>query len=427
VVCAGCRSRATRTLVASFGVGVLTLALPALVRAQHPVQHGSTAQLAPDSGRRLSGGAMAVGVVTRARPAAFGATVSEGYLTQPMLYGSVRLANGVLQGVATLNLEGATLRRGEITIGTYGEGYIDRRHPHTWVHEAMVGLQAAPGGWSASVFGGKGFVPFGTDDPMVRPFVKYPVNHHHAQLMERVLVVGTVRVRAATLEMARFNGDEPEGPADWPNAGRAFDSWAGRFTVAPSRFGELSASLARVESPEFATGEGLDQHKRSVSYRLLRRRGRWRYGFVEWGRTEERNSRRTVFTFNTILAEGLWHVGRGHIALRGERTERPEEDRLADPYRSVRPLLDFNILGRTRWDVVTLQGGPAPVRMAGVTVGPFAEVGWLRPRAMARPAAFDPATFYQGSSLWMLSAGVRVHAGLTRPRWGRYGAAGAAR
>ena len=54
--------------------------------------------------------------------------------------GDVRYAGarGDLQLLTTLNFEGYTLRRGELNAGMYGEGYVDRRHPHTFVHEAML-------------------------------------------------------------------------------------------------------------------------------------------------------------------------------------------------------------------------------------------------------------------------------------------------
>jgi hypothetical protein len=171
-----------------------------------------------------------------------------------MIFGNVQLAGGRLLAVATINLEGATLRRGEINPGGYGEGYIDRRHPHTYLHEAMLGALTSRVRVGASLLVGTGVVPFGSDDPMVRPFVKYPVNHHIAQVMERVLVVGTLRLAPVALEVARFNGDEPEGPSDWPNAGRAMDSWAARLTALTLGV-ELRERRARA-SPEFATGEG---------------------------------------------------------------------------------------------------------------------------------------------------------------------------
>jgi hypothetical protein len=396
----------------------VALPLEAQSMPAHPMVH------AGDSTRRWSGGAMAIGVVTHATPGALGVDVTEGYLTQPMLLGTLRLADGALVAIGTLNLEGLTLRRGEINPGIYGEGFIDRRHPHTYLHEAMLGTIRRAGPLRLSVFAGKGFVPFGTDDPMVRPFVKYPVNHHLAQVMERALVVGAVQVGRAAVEFARFNGDEPEGPGDWPNAGRALDSWATRVTASAPGALELSASQAHLVSPEYATGAGLDQAKSSASARVARDAGVLRYLLVEWARTRELDAGgRTNFRFTSLLAETSLALGGAQLAARVERTERPEEDRLDDPYRSVRPLLDFNILGRTRWEIVTLAASAPSWNRRWAMATPFVEAAWLRPRAQARPAAIDPVDFYSARTLWNWSAGVRVHAGTMRRRFGRYGAA----
>jgi hypothetical protein len=150
----------------------------------------------PLSRTALSVGAMATGVFTRATPAVFDQTASEAYLTQPNVMLIAR--RGGWQWNSTLNLEGYTLRRGELTPGIYGEGYIDRRHPHTLVHEAMGSYARAFGRTvQASLSAGKGFTPFGSDDPMMRPFVKFPVNHHHSQIIERVQAVGAVSVGSA--------------------------------------------------------------------------------------------------------------------------------------------------------------------------------------------------------------------------------------
>ncbi|MDZ7635027.1 MAG: hypothetical protein U5L72_11630 [Bacteroidales bacterium] len=114
---------------------------------------------------------MAIGVVTHATPGALGVDVTEGYLTQPMLLGTLRLADGALVAIGTLNLEGLTLRRGEINPGVYGEGFIDRRHPHTYLHEAILGTIRRAGPLQLSVFAGKGFVPSAPmtpDGPPVR-------------------------------------------------------------------------------------------------------------------------------------------------------------------------------------------------------------------------------------------------------------------
>jgi len=371
---------------------------------------------------------MAIGVATRAAPVAFGESVTEGYLTQPMAFGNARAAGGRLHALATLNLEGATLQRGEINPGGYGESYIDRRHPHTYLHEAMLGASTNGRRAGASLFVGKGVVPFGSDDPMIRPFEKYPVNHHLAQVMERALVVGALRITRAAVEVARFNGDEPEHPSDWPNAGRAMDSWAIRATAWGPYGLELSGSSARVRSPEFATGEGLDQRKSAVSLRFDRPTHRVRYALAEWARTREGNDRRRdIFSFSSLLAEGELALPKATIAVRAERTERPEEDRLDNPYRSVRPLLDFNILGRTRWSIVTLNVAPPPRRVGHVTLVPFVEAAWLQPRAVNRPSALDPVVFFGATQLWMWSSGIRLDAGSMGRRFGRYGVAAGVR
>jgi hypothetical protein len=38
----------------------------------------------------------------------------------------------------TLDGEGLTIPDGELAPGDYGEGFYDRRHPHTYVHELML-------------------------------------------------------------------------------------------------------------------------------------------------------------------------------------------------------------------------------------------------------------------------------------------------
>jgi len=61
----------------------------------------------------------AIPVVTRADPTATRSTLAEGYLSQPivMAHGSF----GWFQARGTLNLEGLTLERGELSTGGYGE------------------------------------------------------------------------------------------------------------------------------------------------------------------------------------------------------------------------------------------------------------------------------------------------------------------
>ncbi|MGQ0646209.1 MAG: hypothetical protein ACT4P7_01490 [Gemmatimonadaceae bacterium] len=393
---------------------VVAAAVPHMLSAQHD-QHPA------DSTRRLTIGAMAVALYSRATPGVLKQPVSEGYLTQPMGVVAARTFNGRLVAYLSINAEGATLDRGEINPGVYGEGYADRRHPHTWLHEAMLGVTGRSGAVAGALFAGKGFVPYGSDDPMGRPFVKYPVNHHHAQILERLMVAATLRVNDLSIEVASFNGDEPESPSDWPNADRAFDSWSARASWTPARVFELSASLADVQSPEFARGDGLDQKKHSVSMRLHRVEGAWRYGLVEYARTREFSDGRQAFEFSAVLAEGELRVSSLSFAARFERTTRPEEERTTSFYRTIRPLLDFNILGRTRWTNVTVNLSPMGWGTGLVTGRPFVEVGYHVPRATLRPSPFDPVEVFGDDQIWMVSLGVRLHAGSMRRRFGRYG------
>jgi hypothetical protein len=332
-----------------------------------------------------------------------------------------------------LNLEGATLARGELDTGTYGEGYFDRRHPHSYVHELLVTARtrltrgARFAGFSLT--GGRGFAPFGSDDPMSRPFVKYPVNHHLAQILERIVIVAAAHAGAATVEVAAFNGDEPTTPRSVPNWSRFGDSWATRVTLRPARGIEVAASAARVESPEFREGLGLDQRKSHVLLRVERptRDGSGsRYLLAEWARTHDDRRGRVAFTYSSVLAEGaICRRGRW-VALRAERSARPEEERQINPFRTPRPQIEFAILGRTRWTVMSAAAGTNLARLGVVTVGPFVEVAHAHPEKVEELAAFVPRDFYGSDRLWLLSFGARVNLGRRPHRMGRYGVAAAA-
>ncbi len=316
----------------------LVLPLPAAAQMAMPSRGGSSSIMV---------GAQAVGLVTRVSPAFDGQDFSEGYLTQPALMAHGRFLDGRLAMRVTLDFEGLTLQRGELTPGAYGEGYVDRRHPHTYTHEVVATLATgddpAPR-YAASLSGGKGFAPFGTDDPMMRPFVKFPANHHLAQILERVVAIGAVRAGPLALEVGTFNGDEPVSPSSAPQWGRFGDSWAGRLTLAP-RTGslaglELQGSGARVTSPEFAPGGGSDQRKWSASARFergTRTSSGHRYAQVEWASTDDMLNGRRAFTFNSLLAEGAVGWRGVETALRVESTVRPEEERLSDFFRAARP------------------------------------------------------------------------------------------
>jgi hypothetical protein len=321
------------------------------------------------------------------------------------------------------------LKRGELSPGTYGEGYIDRRHPHTYVHEVMLGARGSLGAARLSLFAGKGIVPFGTEDPMMRPFTRYPANHHLAQILERALVVTAARLGRLTVEASAFNGDEPEKPSDWPNSDRLFDSWSSRATVSIIGGFEGSASVARVKSPEHSAGFGLNQNKWAASLRYLGPANRpARYAMIEWAKTTEwLGPRKNLWSFASGLAEGSAHTRLGDVALRLERTSRPEEQRDKTPFRSVRPLLDFGILGRTLWESMSVawsrsfgaQGSPR------LQVTPFAEVSHYRARPLERVVIASPKDAFGGLRLLSFSLGVRLGLGDMRGEMGRYGVASA--
>jgi hypothetical protein len=387
---------------------------------------------------------MAVGVATHVAPALLGRTATEGYLTQPAVQGAA--SRGPWRVLATVNLEGLTLRRGELTPGSYGEGYVDRRHPHTLVHEAMLAAVSAPGrAWQGSLAVGKGFVPFGTDDPMMRPFVKFPVNHHHAQLPERVQGVAALRLgrgaRALTVEQGWFNGDEPTGPWAAPQWRRVGDSRATRLTAQLAPAWEVQASRAFVRSPGIIQGGAFDHGQQSVSLRYARGEGAdghaadshaahggggagdgLRYLLLEGARTDEGADGVRAFRYESVLAEAAWARRGWQLAVRAERTDRPEPERLLDLYRTPAGHIDFQVVGITRFDVLTAQlASPAGRRARTGTLQPFVEVAVARPVARRRPAVFDPPAFYGARLPVTWSAGVRWHAGVMRPRMGRYG------
>ena len=371
------------------------------------------------TGPTVTAGASAILLGTMVKPGVNNRTLAEGYLTQPMVMAMLMTPRERFVAELTLNFEGSTLDRGELNPGVHGEGYIDRRHPHTLVHELVGTGNFTIREVRMSLTGGKGFVPFGTDDPMSRPFVKYPVNHHLAQILERGLISVAVATGPFMIEGATFNGDEPDGPYDLPNWDRFGDSWSTRLT-ARSKGMEVQASAARVESPEHAQGGGLDHRKLSASARF---ESKGRYALAEWARTREGEGSTTAFTFSSALAEGSVALGRFTVGARAERTERPEEERALNAFRTPRPHSDLGIIGITRWNILTLSVGAALPSYRKVRASTFAEVSTQKPVATASPAVFIPEDFYGKSRLWSFSLGARLGAGMKHGRMGRYGAA----
>ncbi|CAN5854113.1 hypothetical protein BH11GEM1_BH11GEM1_20000 [soil metagenome] len=177
-----------------------------------------------------------------------------------------------------------------------------------------------------------------------------------SQVLERLAAIGALRVGPAIVEAATFGDDEPTKPSSVPRLDRFGDSWSVRATMLPTRATELQASYARVASPEDASGAGLGQRKRSVSARYISTNGA-RYLLAEWARTVQHDASRNedAFGYESSLVEGAARAGPLGIALRLEQSDRPEEDRLVEPFRTPRPSPDLSINGITQWRVATVQ------------------------------------------------------------------------
>jgi hypothetical protein len=369
-------------------------------------------------------GLNAVPVYTWVDPIPGGRSLGEIRLVQPTIMAHAGAFSNRLRLLTTVNLEGWTMPQGELAPGAWGEGFVDRRHPHTYVHEAILMFDDLLGrvdrAARVSLSAGKGFAPFGTDDPMSRPPLRYPVNHHLAQILERAVAILGVRVGPVMVEGGVFNGDEPERPGQWPRLSRFGDSWSGRITLAPVPQLELQGSHAELKSPEHRPGFGTDQSKWSLSARWSGPVKRFPvYGLVEWARASEADG---FFVFHSVLAEGAWTGGHSRLHYRFERTERPEEERAVNPFRSLRPHLENAILGTTRWTIQTLGYSLRVELPRGLQAEPLVEVSYGRV-ADVNDGLFDAATWYGKTSFWSLSVGARLSLGMALHRMGRYGVA----
>jgi hypothetical protein len=380
----------------------------------------AVAQAAPSWATLMGQGIV---VLDRVDPIPGGGSLSEVRAVQPVVMLEAGTLANHLRFTGTINLEGLTIPQGELLPGGWGEGFNDRRHPHTYAHELILSAAdlLAPLGVPArlSVSVGKGFAPFGSDDPMSRPAVRYPVNHHLAQILERAVLQGGLRAGPVLVEGGLFNGDEPERPGQWPLLRRFGDSWSARVTLFPGRGVELSASRAKVHSPEHRPGAGTDAWKWHVAARVQRPMAGGRvYGLAEWARTAEA---RDFFAFKSLLLEGSFRVGRHEPYYRFERSDRPEDIRTADLFRSLRPHLENSIVGITRFTLHTLGYS---FRVAALrdrlAIRPFVEGTAGRMRAVGG-GLFAPPQFYGKDRVTQFSAGVRVQWRMEGHRMGRYG------
>ena len=352
---------------------------------------------------------------------------TEWYLTQPALMANLESPSRRLVLRTTLNFEGVTLGSGELTYGGWGEGFIDKRHPHTLLHEFMLSWnlwEIAGGGLSLSA--GKGFAPYGTDDPMSRPGLKYPTNHHLSQVLERWTVNGIWRLAGWSLEAGVFGGTEPEGPYDFSNIRGFPNSWSGRLArrwtqgTGSATEWEASVSHARVTEPHH--DEHLDEETTTrLLNAALRRSGPagpgMLYGLAEASRSDPEDSE----GFFSLLAEMRYDANRHQPYLRLEYATRPEYARTgpAGSDEFFRYDHDEEATAATRWFITTaayarqISSHPASVR-------PFVEVQYhsVRVERGNVPRGEFPGT---DSSFWVLSLGARLFLGGGPMRMGSYG------
>lgn len=416
-----------------FRAAALAVALlmpPRAVAAQQHAGHGvvadSTAAPRPmwgaelGRGWRIAGMAQAYPAVTVGAP--FG---DEGplratgwYLTQPVAMATLASPGSVLVLRATVDLEGATQPDGELTFGGWGEGFLDRRHPHTLLHE----LTLSANGWNvlggaASLTIGKSFAAYGADDPMSRPALKYPTNHHLSQILERWGATGAFVRGGWSVEASVFGGNEPEGPYDLSNIEPFGNSWSARVG---RRWGGGYGPMAAWEAT-VSYGDVREEHDdRSERTRLvnatLRHEADGVYALVEASRSDPEHDA----SYFSVLGEASIRRGPHQPHARLEYATRPEWTRRGAPGTDefFRYDHDAEPTGATRWLIATAGYGYEATGYP-FSARPFIEVQYFR--ATEERGGLDPAVLFGERSFWSLSLGARLFIGGDPMRMGTYG------
>ncbi len=388
---------------------------------QHPAHHPS---MTPAQSWNAHVMAQVFPILTASEPFRSDSQLNdrETYLTQPALMVGILGPGSRFALDVTINLEQLTQPDGEYTFGGWGEGFIDRRHPHTLVHEAMISLNVteAPGG-AFSLSAGKGFAPYGTEDPMSRPVVKFPTNHHLSQILERWLISAAYRLDSGWIgEFSVFGGAEPEDAYDFSNIESFGDSWSARLTkvieAGANASIEAATSYAHVEEKHGAEVEVTKLANASLRFESVRGMDRT-YGMIEasHSRPEEGEG------YWAILAEGEHRTGMHRPYTRLEWSTRPEYHRLGLPGTPEFYRYDHGTHtdGATQWVIATLGYG-LEARSSTISTRPFVEVQYHH--VSSERGAVDPMTLFGRTSFWTVSTGFRLFWGGSGMRMGRYGA-----
>lgn len=421
------------------GIGRCTAPIVALaaalgagpVLAQH-AQHATSADSAAHAmfttalggGWRLAGMAQAFPVLTVGAPGLDGSALrrTEAYLTQPAIMANLIGPGDTFVLHATLNLEALTQEDGELTFGAWGEGFLDSRHPHTLLHEMMLSVNAWDTGVGAlALSAGKGFAPYGTPDPMSRPGLKYPTNHHLSQILERWTLNGAWVRGGWSVEAGVFAGGEPEGPYDPGSLDGFGASWSARISrhwgggVAPFAAWEAAASRGSVEEEHHGETE------RTALWNVYLRHSRpiatgdvYVLAEASLGEPEHGDA------YFSALVEARLAARRHQPYARIEVATRPEYVREALPGDPgfFRYDHDAEAIGATRWLIATLGWGR---ELTGdpLSVRPFVEVQYHAVRE--ERGGIDPRALYGSDAFWSLSLGARIFLGGDPMRMGSYG------
>ena len=383
----------------------------------------------------LGGGWMVIGMAqafpigTIALPAEDGTPLDERalYLTQPAIMFNVESPLSRVSLRTTLNFEGLTQPDGELTFGGWGEGFIDKRHPHTILHEAMLSVNVwARDGGGFSLSAGKGFAPYGTDDPMSRPAVKYPTNHHLSQILERFTLNGVYSSPRFSAEVGVFGGNEPTTPYDFSNAQSFANSWSTRLAA---RFGapamglfpwELSGSYGYVVEEHDAEEDVTVLYNAALRRETMTATGR-SYALVEASMSDPEHHD----GYFSVLAEAAITRGMHMPYARVEYATRPEYPREGEPGSDefFRYDHDAEPIGSTRW-LIAVAGYGVEATSLPFSARPFVEVQWNQ--VAAEEGGIDPEDLYGRSSFFGLTAGFRLYFGGEPMRMGAYGVLDAA-
>jgi hypothetical protein len=344
------------------------------------------------------------------------------YVTQPAIMTHLDGLGQRLVLHTTLNFEGLVQEDGELSFGGWGEGFIDKRHPHTLVHELMLSYNLLDvGGSQISISAGKGFAPFGTSDPMARPGLKYPTNHHLSQILERWTLNAVWMRDRWSIEAGVFGGEEPEGPYDFSNIESFGDSYSARVArrwgsgSGPSAEWEASASVARVTEIAHTSEEEVTWLWNAALRPSLTLGNAHLYGLLEASASYLADHE----DFFSVLAEARYDRSGHQPYARIEYASRPEYDREAATGDDFFRYHDHDDpLGSTRWLIATAAYA-YEATTSPFSIRPFVEVQHHQVRGDR--GGISATEIFGRTSFWALTVGARIFLIGGPMRMGSYG------